>query len=179
MAARQPWRSREMSTRVPTADRRPIEKRTLLLTVAGAVFVADRLTKVAVVGALAPWERSALLGDVVWITHVTNPGTALGLWSGERVLVIALMLVSLSLLALLYRFLPRHSLLRLVAVALAIGGALGNLLDRLVSERGVVDFIEIHAGSVVLPVFNLADVAVLVGAFALAGSIWRDERALA
>lgn len=156
-----------------------VTKRTLLLSIAGAVFIVDRLSKLVVAINITPWERAPLIQDLLYITHISNAGTALGFRSGERVLVISLSLVSLSLLGLLYRFLPRHLSLRLIAVALAIGGALGNLFDRIFLAGGVIDFIEVQLGSVFLPIFNLADVAVLVGAFGLAASIWWDERSIA
>lgn len=162
----------------PAASSERVGKRTLLLGIAGAVFIVDRISKLVVAFGIPPWERASLIGDVLYITHVANAGTALGFRSGERVLVVTLSLVSLALLSLLYRFLPRHLSLRWIAVALAIGGAAGNLYDRLFHADGVIDFIEVHLGQVILPIFNLADVAVVVGAFGLAASIWWDERAL-
>jgi len=153
-------------------------KRQLLLGIAGAVFLVDRVTKLVVAFGIPLWERAPLIPDVLYVTHVANAGTALGFRSGERLLVISLSLISLALLGLLYRFLPRHLSLRLIAVALAIGGATGNLYDRILYSGGVIDFVELRMGTFVFPIFNLADVAVVVGAFGLAASIWWDERAL-
>jgi signal peptidase II len=68
---------------------------------------------------------------------------------------------------------------RIVALALAFGGAAGNLLDRIRSPQGVVDFIDIGLGDVRFWTFNVADSAVTIGALALAWSLSREERATA
>jgi signal peptidase II len=119
--------------------------------------------------------RVPVLGNTLAVHHLSNTGGALGFQAGRPVLVIGLAVVSVSLLLLLFWFLPvgRHN--RLLATTLAIGGGIGNLIDR-IRVRGVVDFLEITIGGTVLPVFNVADVAVMVGAIWLAWSIWWDER---
>ena len=75
-----------------------------------------------------------------------------------------------------YRSTPVSDRLRLVAIASVTGGALGNLIDRVRSERGVVDFLDIGFGTVRWPVFNVADIAVTTGALLLALSLWREEQ---
>ena len=162
--------------RTRVTDRGPVPKRTLLLAIAGATFVLDRLTKLAVAFSIPPWQSTPIVPDILHLTHVSNAGMALGFRSGERWLVIGLSVGSIALLVLLYRFLPRHLSLRLVAVALAIGGACGNLFDRVVLPTGVIDFVQLRVAGVDWPIFNLADVAVVLGAVGLALSIWWDER---
>src|ERR1019366_2252816 len=65
--------------------------------------------------------------------------------------------------------------LRQFAVAFVAGGAAGNAIDRLLSARGVVDFIDVGAGALRWPTFNVADIAVTCGAVALAISLWRED----
>jgi signal peptidase II len=79
-------------------------------------------------------------------------------------------------LFLLYQRTP-DAALRAVALALLAGGALGNLLDRVRSARGVVDFIDVGLGDARFWTFNIADVGVSVGAVLLALVLWRDDRA--
>ena len=67
--------------------------------------------------------------------------------------------------------------MRLLALALVCGGAFGNLIDRIRSPQGVVDFIEVGIGSYRWPTFNVADSAITVGAIALAISLWLEGRA--
>jgi signal peptidase II len=65
---------------------------------------------------------------------------------------------------------------RLTALALVCGGAVGNLLDRMQSARGVVDFVDVYIGPFHWPTFNVADMAVSCGAIALAVVLWHEGR---
>jgi len=154
---------------------RRVRKRTILGLLAGGVLLADQVTKAAVATAVPPGYRVPVLGDVLAIHHLSNTGAALGFQAARPAVVIGLALSSVALLLLLFWFLPVGRPNRLLATALAIGGGLGNLLDR-VRIRGVMDFLEISIAGFSLPVFNLADIAVMTGAVWLAWSIWWDER---
>ena len=66
--------------------------------------------------------------------------------------------------------------LRLVALALVCGGAVGNLIDRIRTSRGVVDFIDVWIGSFHWPTFNVADMAVSCGAVLLAVVLWQEGK---
>jgi signal peptidase II len=66
--------------------------------------------------------------------------------------------------------------MRLLALALVCGGAVGNLIDRVRSSRGVVDFIDVGVGSYRWPTFNVADIAVTCGAVALALVLWSEGK---
>src|SRR5690606_9164211 len=90
---------------------------------------------------------------------------------------LALTVVALVVLLVWYRSTPASDRLRLVAIASVTGGAIGNLIDRVRSERGVVDFLDVGFGSVRWPVFNVADIAVTTGALLLAYSLWKEEQA--
>jgi signal peptidase II len=65
----------------------------------------------------------------------------------------------------------------LFVLGLLVAGAVGNVVDRLRSAQGVVDFIEVGIGSYRWPTFNVADSAITVGAIALAVSLWLEGRA--
>jgi signal peptidase II len=65
--------------------------------------------------------------------------------------------------------------LRVIAVALAWGGAAGNLLDRIIRERGVVDFLDIGVGAVRFWTFNVADSSISIGAVLLAVVLWKED----
>ena len=85
--------------------------------------------------------------------------------------------MALVVLFMIYRSTPRQDLLRLTAVALIASGAIGNILDRLRYEAGVVDFIDVGIGDWRFWTFNVADSAVSVGAVLLLISFWEEERA--
>lgn len=70
---------------------------------------------------------------------------------------------------------PAGDRLRQFALAFVAAGALGNLIDRVLSAHGVVDFIDVGAGTLRWPTFNVADIAVTCGAIVLAFSLWRED----
>jgi signal peptidase II len=118
-----------------------------------------------------------VLGDWVRFTLAYNPGAAFSMHVGpySRWVFSVLTVAALALLGYLYRRAPVRDARRVTALALVCGGAVGNLLDRLRSERGVVDFIDLGVGSVRFWTFNVADVGVSIGATLLAVVLWEDE----
>ncbi|AHG90587.1 Lipoprotein signal peptidase [Gemmatirosa kalamazoonensis] len=145
-----------------------------------AVVLADVVTKAMAVYALhPPGVPYAVAGDAVRLTLVYNPGAAFGLHLGpySRWIFLALTAGVLSILWRLYKQTRDRDNLRTFALALVCGGAVGNALDRLRSAEGVVDFLDLGTGAVRWPTFNLADVAVSVGAFLLAWVLWGDDPA--
>lgn len=146
--------------------------------IATAVFVADQITKLVAVDALAPaYVPHAVIGDAVRFTLVYNPGAAFGLHFGtySREIFTALTLGALVLLYRLYRESTARDLTRVISISLVTGGAFGNLLDRLRSPRGVVDFIDVGVGTSRWPTFNVADMAISCGAILLAIVLWRED----
>ena len=117
----------------------------------------------------------AVVGDVVQLTLAYNRGAATGIELGDwsRPVFSVLALAMLVVLGTVYH--QAHSRDRWMAGALALvaGGAIGNLLDRLRSARGVVDFIDVGLGTHRFWIFNFADVGVTVGAAILAVLLWR------
>lgn len=143
------------------------------------VVAIDVITKNAAVESLpGPRIPQNVFGDVVRLTLVFNPGAAfglnLGVWSREIFLVLTL--VALVILGRLYRATRPGDVLRVVALGLVCGGAMGNLIDRVRSPIGVVDFMDIGFRDWRWPTFNVADIAVSVGAFLLAWALWGEER---
>lgn len=138
----------------------------------------DLITKSIAVATLVFWHPPRpVLGDVLRFALAYNPGVAFGWHVGESSRVVFSVLASLVLFALyrLYRATTAGDTPRALALGLICGGALGNLLDRLRSARGVVDFIDIGIGDARWWTFNLADVGVAVGAFLLIRILWQDE----
>jgi signal peptidase II len=114
------------------------------------------------------------------MTLVYNPGAAFGLHVGplSRWIFTGLTLVALVILARLYLATQQGDTPRVLALALVCAGALGNLIDRLRSDLGVVDFIDIGFGDARWPTFNVADMAVSSGAMLLAWVLWQEDRVL-
>jgi signal peptidase II len=155
------------------ADRR------LFWSVAGVVLVADLITKVVAEAYLARRLPLEVFGEFVQLRLVYNEGAAFGIYLGEysRWIFFTLAVIALFVLGSMVRATRPGDRLRVWALALLCGGATGNLLDRLRSPEGVVDFLDIGVGLRRWPTFNVADSAITVGAIALAVSLWLEGRA--
>jgi len=131
-----------------------------------SVVIFDQLTKYAVAHNLEMGVPVSVLGSWVRFTYVENPNAAFGipLCSRGGVLIPLVILVTFFVVILLLR---SRSLFELVGLSLILGGAIGNLLDRIRTGR-VVDFIDIGIGPHRWPYFNIADSAVTVGVIMLA-----------
>ncbi|HLA90870.1 MAG TPA: signal peptidase II [Gemmatimonadaceae bacterium] len=153
-------------------------KRRRFWGIVAGIVIADAFTKMLAVDLLVPARLPrAVLGDALRLTLVYNRGAAFGLDLGEnsRWIFTGLTLGALVLLAHLYRTTRAGATPRTIALALVCGGALGNLMDRLKSARGVVDFIDVGIGTLRWPTFNVADMAVSCGAVLLAIVLWRED----
>lgn len=143
------------------------------------VIVLDVVTKVLAARLLEPEHvPHEIIGEIVRFTLAYNPGAAFSMSLGpySRVIFGALAVIALVILWRLYRQTQPGQVARVLALGLAWGGAAGNLIDRLRSPRGVVDFIDIGVGDVRFWTFNVADSAVTVGALLLAWVLWREDR---
>ena len=146
------------------------------------VVAADLATKLVAVANLSPQHiPHEILGNAFRFTLVYNPGAAFGLNLGmySRWIFMVLTITALVILGRLYQATRQGDFVRTLAIALVCGGAVGNLIDRIRSPRGVVDFIDVGVGDFRWPTFNVADMAVSVGAFLLAWVLWGEERSQA
>lgn len=150
----------------------------LLAAIVGGVVLVDFITKMIVQRTMHLHQQIEVLGDVLRLTYIYNPGAAFGLHLGEhsRWLFLGLSGAALIVLLAMYGYTPLRDRVRLWALGFICAGALGNLLDRLRSAEGVVDFLDVGVGTVRWPVFNVADMAVTAGAVLLALSLWREDR---
>jgi signal peptidase II len=136
--------------------------------IALSVVCLDRLAKWAVAQSIPLHDSRQVIPDFFRITHVENRGAAFGLFADSpsewkiAVLVLFSIVALVIVSALLWR--NSHSITTTgVGLALILGGAIGNLWDRLVSGR-VVDFLLFYVGQYQWPAFNVADSAIVIGA---------------
>ena len=145
-----------------------------------AVTVTDLATKRLALRWLVPHSMPHdVAGEWFRLTLVRNPGAAFGLNVGvySRWIFMALTVLALIILGRLYRSTRPGDSSRVLALALVCGGAIGNLLDRIQSTEGVIDFIDVGISEITRwPTFNVADMAVSFGAFLLAWVLWEEDR---
>jgi signal peptidase II len=165
---------------VPDTPDEARKKITLYLGLTLGLIVIDQITKFIVERSLRLYDPVPVLGDFFRLTYIFNRGAAFGLHLGpwSRIVFTILPVVAAVLLFMMYRQTPWRDKARLISIALVTGGAIGNLIDRLRSSRGVVDFFDVGVGEVRWPVFNVADIGVTIGALLLAVSLWREEQTL-
>ena len=142
----------------------------VMLPVAAFVFVVDRITKNLAQSTLSriPGESVQVIGNFVRFSLSHNTGAAFGVLQNQGILygIIALVVVVVSVGY--YRYLPRDNHLLTACLGMQLGGAAGNLVDR-VQHVYVVDFIDVGVGNLRWPWFNVADSAIVVGICILAG----------
>ncbi|HEU5041797.1 MAG TPA: signal peptidase II [Gemmatimonadales bacterium] len=142
------------------------------------VLLTDCATKRAAELHLVPAQvPHELLGEMVRLTLAYNPGAAMSLSLGahSRLGFSLLAVGALIVMAHLYRRTAPGDRQAAGGLALIAAGAVGNLLDRLRSERGVVDFIDIGVGGWRFWTFNVADMAILLGAVVLVLALHRMD----
>jgi len=137
------------------------------LLVTAAVLALDQLSKAVVSHQIGLHESIALIPGLLNLTHVRNTGAAFGILSSQPSLVRSLILLASSLLAagfiLWIWFRQRNtSWSRTIPLGMILGGALGNMLDR-VRLGEVIDFLDLYWGRYHWPAFNVADSAITVG----------------
>ena len=143
--------------------------------IALTVVILDRAAKWAVAQNIPLHDSFQVIPEFFRITHVENRGAAFGLfadsasqWRGP-----ALILFSIIAMCIVTLLLWRNShqiTMTGVALSLILGGAAGNLWDRMMQGH-VVDFLDFYVGSYHWPAFNVADSAIVIGAFVLMGEI--------
>lgn len=158
---------------------RAARKALLFWPLVATLFLADCATKDLAESHLVPSVPEEVVGDYVRLTLGYNPGAATGLTVGRHSRVVFSLgaLVAIVILTRLYHRSDGARPGLVIAIALVVGGAAGNLADRVRSARGVVDFIDIGVGGWRFWTFNVADVGVVCGALLLAWYLGRDRPA--
>jgi len=160
-------------------SRKKRDSRIPLLLLAALVVVADRCSKLWIVHHINPGYAIPVIPGVFRLTHVLNTGAAFSLFDSASPILVRNSLIAFSIiaviivLAMLWRT-GRELSLTGIALALILGGAVGNLYDRLRFSH-VVDFLEVHIVHYHWPDFNIADSCIVIGACLLLIEILRPQ----
>ena len=142
--------------------------RPLELVVVGSIVVVDQLTKFLVKATIPLYSKKAIVPNLLDFVHVQNTGAAFGLLNAaefpyKSALMIGIATLALVAISLYARQLGNDEKLSRYGLALILGGAFGNLIDRAIAGY-VVDFIDVYWGEAHFWAFNVADAAITIGA---------------
>lgn len=124
------------------------------------IVVLDQLSKSYIQANMRLGESIPILPDIFHITYILNPGAAFGLFANQTFFFIALAVVMILAVVYFYPSIKKESMWIKVGIGLLLGGAIGNLIDRIQIGK-VVDFFDFR----IWPIFNIADVGIVCGAF--------------
>lgn len=142
-----------------TINKLSLEEREVPFWLGIIVIIIDQLVKGYITASMHLGQSIPVIKDIFYITYVLNPGAAFGIFEHQRLFFIVVALVLLGVAVYFRKRLRQENILFQYGVGLMMGGAVGNLFDRL--QNGlVVDFFDFRFW----PVFNIADVAICVGA---------------
>ncbi|MEX2373829.1 MAG: signal peptidase II [Dehalococcoidia bacterium] len=147
----------------PDRTHRLISRLVRFLLVAGLVVLLDQVTKAAVRGSLSPGDAWPEGWEVIRIVHIRNTGAAFGILQGAGDFLIIAPLIAIAAIAFFLLTMPARSRWYSIALSAILGGAVGNLIDR-IRLGSVTDFID----PIYYPwSFNLADSAIVLGIIAI------------
>jgi signal peptidase II len=146
------------------------------------IILADRISKLAIRHSVSAFDAISIVPGWFRIIHTENPGAAFGMLADGNVFLRSAVLIGVSAVVLIFvasalwsRTSSFHSAVTRFGLALILGGASGNLYDRVV-HGAVTDFIEVYHGAWSFPAFNVADSAITIGAILLLIDMIRPRR---
>ncbi len=154
------------------------------LLIAALVFVLDRATKVLIERNVSIWDTHSVIPGFFNIVHTKNRGAAFGMFSDGTSEVRTFLLIGVSVAVLIFvavlllqpsRAGFSGSRATMIGLSLVLGGAIGNIYDRIVSGM-VTDFLEFYVGQWHFAAFNVADSAITVGAGLLLLDMWMSRK---
>jgi signal peptidase II len=141
----------------------------LFYLVSIVIVIADQVSKWVVLQNLPLGLSRPALGNFLMLTHTRNTGGAFSLFPAGNSTFVVVAIIAIGALVFAYHRFQKTNLFVSAALGLALGGAIGNLIDR-IKYGYVIDFFDLHAGTnhTVWPIFNIADSAITVGILLLA-----------
>ncbi|MBC8060666.1 MAG: signal peptidase II [Clostridiaceae bacterium] len=130
------------------------------ILIIGIIVILDQVVKYMVVQNLAIGASITVIDKFFSIYHTVNTGAAWSIFMGQRVLFIIITLIACVVIA--YLLIKSKDKLLKLALSLIFAGAVGNLIDR-IAKGSVTDFLRFDFGSYMFPIFNVADMSVVIG----------------
>ena len=148
----------------------------ILMSIIVAIILVDQLTKWWVVSNFLMFESLPLISGFLYLTRRFNTGAAWSLFEGQLLFFVVITIIAVALFSvMLWQSYKNNESWQSVGLALLIGGAIGNFIDR-VRLGGVVDFIDVYIFTYDFPVFNVADSALTIGIICYMIGVLIDEQ---
>lgn len=151
----------------------------ILFGLAVVVIAVDQLTKFWIRGSLTEFETMApipFLADFLTFIHTNNTGAAFGMLKAFGGVFTIIAIVVVAAIVYYYPRIPPGQIGIRVALGLQLGGAIGNLIDRLINDGRVTDWIFFHWFNLLnAPIFNIADLSITSGVIVLALLMWKES----
>ena len=145
-----------------------------LLLLAAIVLILDQISKFIICRVILPGDSFPVIKNIFHLTHVQNQGAAFGLFPNQTLFFIIVTLFTILLILFFHQRISKRGSLFTWALGLILGGALGNLIDR-IRLKAVIDFLDFSLKGHHWPSFNIADSAITVGAIILFISLLRKK----
>ncbi len=143
------------------------------------ILISDQITKYIIKTKFTEGNGISIIKDFFNLTYVKNDGAVWGVFSKHSntivpIIITVLSLITLSIISYFFLKLKTDCKYELFGLAFVLGGAIGNIIDR-VLQGFVVDFLDVIIFKYHWPVFNIADSFISIGVFVLVISIWRGK----
>lgn len=142
--------------------------------ITGIIVLFDQIIKYLFTSFMTFGESIQLISQFFSFTLVKNTGVAFSLFSGSQIPIIVLSIVIFYLLF-IWVLRQKKDRWNILSFGLLFGGIIGNLMDR-IFRKGVIDYLDFNLFGYDFPIFNLADIAVVIGACFLIFIMWKEER---
>ena len=137
-------------------------------------LIIDIVSKLIVSSLMNVHDSIIIIKDFFYITYVRNTGAAWSMFAGKTWLLIVVSLIIIGFICLyVYKNKPK-SKVEVVGYSLVLGGAIGNFLDRIIYGY-VIDFFDFYIFGYDYPIFNVADIFIVIGVLILVICVWRDK----
>ena len=147
----------------------------MLMIILSIVFlIIDVVSKLIVSNLMNVHDSIVVIKDFFYITYVRNTGAAWSMFAGKTWLLIIVSLVIIGVICFyIYKNKPKTKI-EIVGYSLVLGGAIGNFLDRVIYGY-VIDFFDFYIFGYNYPIFNVADIFIVIGVLILVICVWRDK----
>lgn len=146
-----------------------------VISISGIILFLDQIVKYIVSTSITLGDTINVIPNIFYITNLENRGAAWSMFSGSRFFLVACALIALFVIYYFFIKNKKISKPKKVYYGLLFGGILGNLVDRIIHGY-VIDFIGVYIGTYAFPIFNIADIAIVIGSILCIIDVYRGDK---